>query len=281
MFRVYANKDNQPADYSKDNVPYKPKKFLPVSIKGEHENDYAMIFGYPGRTNRYEVSYGIKLALSDINPSIVSIRDKRLAIMRKHMKADKKVYLKLTSAYSGVSNYWKYYIGQTEQLKRLNVVGQKEGEERKFDAWANENQNNYMGIISEYAEAFGAYSPYAKHAVYYNECFRATGLAKMGAALEPLYKALKKEGSTTDSLKKQIAALREVRKAALKAFDKATEIELMAEMTKMYYANVPKDQMPGIYEETIFKKYSKTDKGYLAYAKYLHNNTFLIDSVSF
>jgi len=122
MFRIYAGKDNEPAAYSAANVPYHPGKFLPVSIKGVDEGDYAMIFGYPGRTNRYEVSYGVDLSISTTNPSIVAIRTLRLNIMKRHMDKDSATYLQLTSLYSRIANYWKYFIGQTEQLKRLHVV---------------------------------------------------------------------------------------------------------------------------------------------------------------
>ena len=125
MFRIYADENNEPKPYSPDNVPYHPKEYLPISIRGEHEGDYAMIFGYPGRTNRYEVSYGVDLAVNVVNPSIVACRDLRLAIMRRHMDKNKTTYLQLTSLYKRIANYWKYYIGQTEQLKRLDVVDRK------------------------------------------------------------------------------------------------------------------------------------------------------------
>ena len=101
MFRVYANEQNEPAEYSKNNKPYRPKNYLSVSAKGVKEGDYAMIFGYPGRTNRYETAAGVDLAIQEVNPSIVAIRDARLSIMRKHMQANKAVYLKLTSTYEG------------------------------------------------------------------------------------------------------------------------------------------------------------------------------------
>lgn len=281
MFRVYANKDNEPAEYSKDNVPYQPKWHLPISLKGEQEGDYAMIFGYPGRTNRYEVSYGVKLALSDVNPNIVSIRDRRLKIMHAHMVKNKKVYLKLTSMYSGVSNYWKYYIGQSEQLKRLNIVGEKEAQERKFNDWANARQNYYMDLLSDYKQVFDDYAPYAKHAVYYNEAFRASALAKLGSAVEPLYKALQDKNNTADSLKKYVTALREARKGVMKSFDSATEVDLLAAMTQMYYENVPKEQLPDIYEKTIFPHYGRSANAYKAYSEMMHSSTFLIDSVKF
>lgn len=281
MFRVYANKDNEPAEYSKDNVPYQPKWHLPISLKGEQEGDYAMIFGYPGRTNRYEVSYGVKLALSNVNPSIVSIRDKRLKIMHAHMVKNKKVYLKLTSLYSGVSNYWKYYIGQSEQLKRLNIVGEKEAQEQKFNDWANARQNYYMGLLDEYKQVFDDYAPYAKHAVYYNEAFRASGLAKLGSALEPLYKALQDKNNNADSLKKYITGLKEARKGVMKSFDSATEVDLLAAMTQMYYENVPKEQQPDIYEKIIFPHYGRSANAYKAYSEMMHSSTFLIDSAKF
>src|ERR1043165_1701666 len=125
MFRVYADSSNEPAEYKATNIPYHPKKFLPVSAHGVKEGDFAMIFGYPGRTNRYEVSGGVDLAITETNPDVVRLREERLAIMKRHMDADKSVYLKLTSRYAGIANYWKYFIGQTEQLKRLDVIDQK------------------------------------------------------------------------------------------------------------------------------------------------------------
>ena len=91
MFRVYANEQNEPAEYNKNNKPYRPKNYLSVSAKGVKEGDYAMIFGYPGRTNRYETAAGVDLAIQEVNPSIVAIRDARLSIMRKHMQANKAV----------------------------------------------------------------------------------------------------------------------------------------------------------------------------------------------
>lgn len=282
MFRIYAGKDNMPAPYAATNVPYKPKKFLPVSIKGEQEGDYAMIYGYPGRTNRYEVSYGVDLSIRDINPSIVSIRDLRLSIMRKHMAEDKTIYLKLTSLYARIANYWKYFIGQTEQLKRLNVVEKKKKQEDKFTQWASEN-NYDAGLMDRYEKIYAEYTPYAKHAIYYSECFRSSAVARLGSSLEPLRKWLEKKDNNQDSLKKYITALKAGRRAIMKEFDYGTEKDMMAQMTKMYYNEVPKPQLPDIYTKVIFRKFGKynSDKTYEDYTAYVFNNTFVIDSVKF
>lgn len=298
MFRIYADSNNNPKPYAASNVPYHPGKYLPVSIKGQKEGDYAMIMGYPGRTNRYEVSYGVDMAINTVNPSIVAIRDLRLNIMKKHMDADKKTYLQLTGLYSKIANYWKYFIGQTEQLKRLNVVEKKRKSEDKFTTWARATQGMDAGLMSKFELAFDDYKPYAKHATYYGECFRASALSRMAVALKPLYDYYEKNPKTdADSVKKYITGAQAAYRAAAHDYEKATDMDLFAQMTKMFYENVDKTQMPDIYTNVIFNKAcvgnkncAKPKKGelacftgttYDAYAAYVYNNTFLTDSVSF
>lgn len=282
IFRVYADAKNEPAKFSKDNVPYKPKKHLPVSIKGNQEKDFAMIMGYPGRTNRYEVSYGIDLALSESNPAIVDIRTERLAIMKKHMDADKSVYLKLTSRYAGIANYWKYYIGQTEQLKRLNVVDQKTNEEKAFTNWSKAKGQGYDNLMSDYALMYADFKPYAKHAVYYGEAFRATALSRIASAVEPLEKVLKNT-PVKDSIDKYVKNLKAAREANMKDYDEATDKEIFAKMTGMYYNNVPKGQLPDIYQNVIFQGYNNEGQTqtFNDFANHVYRRTLLIDSVKF
>ena len=298
MFRIYAGADNEPKAYAADNKPYHPGKFLPVSIKGQEEGDYAMIFGFPGRTNRYEVSYGVDLAVNTVNPSIVAIRDMRLAIMKRHMDKDKATYLQLTSLYSRIANYWKYYIGQTEQLQRLHVVDNKKKAEAEFVAWQRAN-NMDANLMNKFEQAYAEYKPYAKHATYYIECYRSSAVAKMAGSLKPLYEYLEKNDKPNeDSVKKYVTAAKTARRALAKEFDAGTEKELLAEMTKMYYENVDKSQLPDIYEKVIFNKEccgkktckKPTKKGelccymgtsYNEYADYVMSHTFVTDSVTF
>lgn len=282
MFRVYADANNEPAAYSKKNVPFQPKKHLPVSLKGVHEQDYAMIFGYPGRTNRYEVSYGIDLALKETNPSIVSIRTTRLNIMKKHMDADKSVYLKLTSQYARIANYWKYFIGQSEQLKRLNVVDQKREQEQAFTRWSKSKKQGYNYLMQDFAGMYADYQPYAKHAVYFSECFKAPALSRIAAAVAPLEKAInEKQGK--DSIDKYVKLLKASRKENMKVYDEGTDKELFAEMTRIYYKDVPKAQLPDIYQAVIFKKYGDENwnKTFSDYTAYVYGKTFLLDEKKF
>ena len=114
MFRIYSAPDGKPAAFAKENIPLKPKHALPVSIKGYKPNDYAMIMGYPGTTDRFLTSYGVKLALEETNPSIVKIRDKKLELIKTDMDASDEIRIKYSSKYQGTSNYWKFFIGQSK-----------------------------------------------------------------------------------------------------------------------------------------------------------------------
>lgn len=282
MFRVYAGADNEPKGYSPDNVPYHPKKYLPVSIKGEHEGDYAMIMGYPGRTNRYEVSYGVDLAVKVVNPSIVDCRDLRLAIMKRHMDKDKKVYLQLTSSYSRIANYWKYYIGQTEQLKRLNVVEQKKEAEKEFAAWQRKTGHD-NGLLENFAGAYAGYVPYVKHAVYYSEAFRAPALTRMASGLKPLYDAYERHHGKlqADTLKKYVDMAKSAYSATIKDYEPATDRELFSEMTRLYYLNVPKNQHPAVYNIILSGADGKNKSSYTSYTATVYSHTFLTDSNKF
>ncbi len=288
MFRIYADENNEPRPYNVKNTPYHPKKYLPISIKGVEEGDYAMIFGYPGRTNRYETSYGVDLSINVTNPAIVAIRTLRLDIMKRHMDQDKSVYLKLTSMYSSVANYWKYYIGQTEQLKRLNVIDDKRKNEKAFTAWES-TASLPADLMDSFAAIYKNYGPYAKHAVYYGECFRASALTKMAAIMKPLYTYYEKnEKPNADSIKAIVAKIKAERRGIAKTFDLGTEKELFAAMTKMYHDSVEKSQLPDIYASVILsKKYmdAKDKSGSMAaYEKFTEDvfaHTFLIDSNAF
>lgn len=282
MFRVYADSANEPAAYSASNMPYHPKKYLPISAKGVKEGDYAMIYGYPGRTNRYEVSNGVALSISETNPDIVKLRQDRLAIMKRHMDANKSVYLKLTTRYSQIANYWKYFIGQTEQLKRLDVVDQKKAQEDSFTKWAGQRKE-YRGLMNRYNNLYNGYRPYVRSLVYYGEAFKASALARLASGLEPLEAAYEKGTPPADTIKKYTEALEAARKSIMKEWDLSTEKDLFNYTSKAFYQDVPKSQLPGIYAQSIFPNYGSDnlDKTFSEYTQYVFNNTFLLDSARF
>ena len=117
--------DGKPAKYSEENIPLKPKNYLPISLKGIKNNDFAMIWGYPGNTERYLTSDGVKVLLEQTAPAIISLRGKKLSIMKEDMDANPKVKIKYAAKYSETSNYWKYYIGQSKGINKLKVYEKK------------------------------------------------------------------------------------------------------------------------------------------------------------
>ena len=151
IFRVYAGKDNRPAAYSKENVPYKAEKGLDISLKGIEEGDYGMIMGFPGSTERYMTSYEIDYMLEVDNPQRIYIRGERQAILRKHMDADQAVRIKYDAKFAGSANYWKNSIGMSRGIEKLNVRDKKAAQEAEFQAWANANtlpEERYIDALS-------------------------------------------------------------------------------------------------------------------------------------
>ena len=141
MFRVYADKDNNPAEYSKDNVPFTPKRHLAISLKGIQEGDYTMIIGFPGTTNRYMAASELEMT-RDINNAIsIYVRGERQEIIMEDMLADPKVKIQYASKYAGSSNGWKKWIGMNESFAKLGIIERKKAEEAEFTEWVNAKQS--------------------------------------------------------------------------------------------------------------------------------------------
>ncbi len=282
MFRVYSNNDNKPAAYNKNNRPYVPRYHLPISMKGVKEGDYAMIMGYPGRTTRYLTSYGVDMAINESNPTVVKIRDKRLAILRESMEADPAIDLKYASSYASTANYWKYYIGQTAQVKYLKVVDTKQRQEDDFNRWLQKDNSYLSNVLQDYSAAYNNYKPYVKHITYYREAFMASWLMKVAAMYEDVEKQIKEK--VADSvLAKTLKKIATTRSTMLKNADIATDQKLFAALNLMYYQDVPKQQHPTAFASEIFDIYGSSDwqKTFSDYAAHLYKKSSLVEDAIF
>ena len=279
IFRVYATKDGKPAKYNAGNVPLKPKWFLPVSLKGYKDGDYAMIFGYPGGTNRYEISYGIKLKNEIDNPSLVRLRDVRLKDMYEQMIRDPAVKLKLAENYASVANYWKFYEGETKQLEKYHVYEAKQKAEAKFAEWAK-NKPEYQNVLSDYEKNYAAWTPYAKERVYVIEGILGSSLTGFAASLMPLEKALTDPGKTQADVKNALDAADKQRKTFLAEEDIPSDKKIMAVTAMMYYNDIDKNQHPVNFYQAIKEKFGSLDDEatYKAWANSVFNNTMILDS---
>lgn len=258
VFRVYMSKEGKPAPYSADNVPLKPKWFLPVSIKGFRDGDYAMIYGYPGGTNRYETSYGIKQKIDIDNPTLVNLRDIRLKFMFEEMKKDAAVKLQLASDYAGIANYWKFFDGESKQLIKYDVYGQKKKSEEAFIQWAK-GKPEYESLMKDWEKAYADWRPYSKNRVFLIEGIMGSPLLGFASSLQQVEAALVTPGKTPADAKKAIEAASEQRAEFLKAENIPSDRNILAAVTMMYYQQVEKDQHPSGFYYNLKDKYGSLD----------------------
>jgi hypothetical protein len=281
IFRVYTKPDGSPAkrgEPTEGNIPMKPKWYLPVSLKPLKDGDFAMIWGYPGGTNRYESSYGIRLSTEINNPTLVKLRDVRLKYMFDEMKKDPATKLQLASSFAGIANYWKFYDGETKQLYKYDVYGQKVATEAKFNAWAK-GKPEFENIFADWGKAYDAWLPYAKHRMYMNEGIYGSPLIGFASSLQQLEALLVKPGISQADIKKTADAANQQRKAFMVDENKASDQNIVAAVTRMYYEDVVKDQQPIGFYATLKNQYGALDDDatYKKYAADIFSKTMILD----
>jgi hypothetical protein len=256
MFRIYTDSTGKPAEYAKGNIPYKPKHHLPVSLKGIEKNDFAMVMGYPGGTERYMSAEGVNMTLEQSNPTRIKLREKRLAIMKEDMDANPEVRIKYASKYASISNYYKYFIGQNQGLKKLKVVARKREQEQKFQQWVDadpERKGMYGTVIKDFETIHKDYRKINKPYIYLEEAAFATEILMMVYKTNSFYKLLSAKVTGKDL---------EVAKADLKAktdeyfkdYNAATDKKVFAALLSMYYNDIPKVLHPSVFK-MVEKKY--------------------------
>lgn len=277
VFRVYMNKDGKPAKYDAANVPLKPKYYLPVSIKGFKDGDYSMIYGYPGGTNRYETSYGVKLATDITSPALVNLRDVRLKYMFNEMKGSPSVKLQLASSYASIANYWKFFDGETKQLLKYDVYGQKQKTEADFIAWAK-GKPEYENIFSSYAKNYDTWIPYAKERQYLIEGILGSPALSQASSWIGLETQLMKKDYKPEDINKAVAAADAARKTFLAGENKKSDQNIVAMVVAMFYSDVDKGQHPQGFYENLFKTYGDIEQNpYKMFAADVFANSMLFD----
>jgi hypothetical protein len=279
VFRAYMNKSGQPSKYSVDNVPLKPKYFLPVSIKGIKDGDYAMIYGYPGSTNRYETSLGVKQKIDITNPTLVALRDMRLKYMFEEMRKDPAIKLKLAADYASIANYWKFFDGETKQLLKYHVYDQKLTQEEKFMNWAK-GKPEFENIFTDLAKAYDAWRPYVKHQVYINEGIFGCSLIAFAASLQQVENAIVKSGNSAD-INKAVEAADEAHREFMKSEHTPSDKKILAAVLYGFYNDIDKAQHPIGFYESIKGTFGdlKDTATFTKYADNVFSKTFILDSV--
>ena len=189
LFRIYADKNNRPADYSKDNVPYTPKHFFPVSLDGVSQDDFTLVFGYPGRTTEYLPAVAVEQIVNETNPAKIEIRDRALKVTDGFMRKDKAIKIQYASKYAGIANYWKKWIGETQGLTKSNAVQVKRDQETAFQEKVVKagKQAEYGNLLADFEKNYNEILPYSLSRDYFLEVMlRNTELMGLGFKLYQL-----------------------------------------------------------------------------------------------
>ncbi|HNX66625.1 MAG TPA: S46 family peptidase [Bacteroidales bacterium] len=276
LFRVYANAENKPADYSKDNVPYKPAYHFPVSIKGVKEGDFTMVFGYPGSTREYAPSSYIRMIKDVINPNLIAIRDAKISIMEKAMATDPLIRLQYSSKKSGLANSWKKWIGEKQGLEKMDAVGKKEAYEAEFQKWASSEpvrNEKYGKILEEYNSIYERYKEYYLVNSFTNEVF-ISGPASLSLAssLSRLPAMLQKNDQ---NLPNELNRLKNTVKSFQKSVNIPADKKIFVAVLQLYHDKIdPKWQA-----ESFKALYAEYNGNLVKMAEKLYSTSILFDSV--
>jgi len=241
IFRVYANSDNEPADYSDNNKPFTPKYSLKISLADLEEEDFTMVVGFPGRTTEYLTSDAVQHIQDLANPAKVSVREITLAVMDKHMAKDNALKLKLASKHAGLANYWKFWIGESQGLKRFKAVEAKEAFEKEFTDKLNKNPEfkaKYAHVLPRMKELYAQKKPYVAVQSYASEIFgRNIDLPTIANISGMLIERSKTQGeayytAAKDRFKDYLL------NSTLKEFDADTDKEVFGKLMDLYVKNV-------------------------------------------
>ena len=197
LFRIYADKNNRPAKYSKDNVPYKPKHFFPISIKGIKENDFTMVMGFPGRTQEYLPAVAVEQIVNTLNPAKIEVRDAALKVQDGFMRKDQAIKIQYASKYASIANYWKKWIGESKGLKKSNAVEVKQKFETDFQQKVIKagKEAAYGNLLRDFEKNYTEIKDYALARDLFTEvALRNSELLQNGYRLYQLEQILKTKG---------------------------------------------------------------------------------------
>ena len=271
LFRIYANKENKPADFSPDNVPYKPAYFFPISLKGVKEGDFTMVFGYPGTTYQYVPSWHIDMVKNHLNPKIIEIRTRKIGIMEEEMEKDPLVRLQYFAKKSGIANAWKKWQGEILGLDKMNTVGEKQEFEAEFAKWVNSDNSRrekYGQILPSYEKIYSSLKEYMLANNYTAEV--SGGAEALGfASSVRILSELVENGAPEDAIRQSRENLIASSASQFRNYDVETDKRLFVAVMEMYGNNLDqkwlapayvtyRNEVKDNFSESAEKLYSKS-----------------------
>ena len=277
IFRVYADENNEPADYAETNVPYQPKKFFPISLNGIKADDFVMLMGFPGSTRQYLPSQEVEMIMQQVNPGNIKIRTAKLDVLAKHMKKDPKVNIQYASKYYRTSNAWKKWKGEIVGLKRMDAVKQKQAFEYDFQewyAWNDSLDTRYGNVLPRFEELYVHLLPYEKAYNYYQEILmKGVEIFQLAEHLPVNDIAWNRAGERRRELYKKALAIKA--EEFYKDFDLETDEELFTVLLRM----LKEDLDPSFLPADFVEMFDKLDDEKLV--KKVYNKSYLADENKF
>lgn len=258
LFRIYAGKDNKPAEYSKDNVPYKPKHFLPISLSGIEEEDFTMVFGFPGRTMEYLPSFAVEQTINNINPARIEIRDNSLKVMDEYMRADRQIKIQYASKFARIANSWKKWIGEKQGLEKSGALQIKRDFEKEFTSRLNKKgkQKEYGNLLSDFERDYKTIENLSvSYEVFVETFLRNVELLTTAYRLNQLEQVLKTRGeqSFNDRKATTLTSL----EGFYKDFNAQVDEKVFEKVIAVYVAKTPSEYLPNEFKSLDYSSLAK------------------------
>jgi hypothetical protein len=278
MFRIYAGKDNKPAEYSKENVPYHPAKHLTISLKGIKEGDFTFVYGFPGTTQEYLPSYALDMIALQRNPIAIGLRQQRIDIIDKAMESDQLTRIQYTAKVKGISNSWKKMIGESRGIKRLDGIGQKQVFEKEFEKWVRSDPGTkarYGQLMPAFAKAYSTYVPVNNAYTYLAEGLLGIELVRFAYGYDNLVKQCSDKTKSDAEILKLIEQLKTSAAAFNKNYNTKVDMALFEAMMTSYTRSCETGLQVPIVKETTLKYKGNCN----TWATDLYKKTFFSDSI--
>ena len=273
MFRIYAGKDNKPADYSAGNVPYKPKRSLNISLDGMKEGDFTMVFGFPGRTTEYLHSAAVEQIMNVSDPAKIAIREKALDVLNSFMRKDEQIKIQYAAKYAGIENAYKKWKGEVLGLRSSNAVGKKQELEGSFEKIVlSQPAMNiaYADLLKKLKQAYADIEPYALARDYYNEIISKIELFGIAANANSVVTAFTKDEA---AYKKAVIDVSEKLNGTFAEYNPTVDQKLFEVMMEMYVNNQKGENVSPLLKKLL----AENSNSYAALAKSIYGQTALTD----
>ena len=255
IFRIYADKDNEPAPYSEDNVPYQPKKYFNISAKGVQEGDFTFIYGFPGRTQEYIHSEAVRYIEEIGDPHKIALRTLRLNIMNEHQSQSQKVRIQYSSKNANVSNAWKKWQGEVKGIRKMKTVQTKKEYEERFSRWAEDNE--YKGLTERIAKLYADLEAYNFATDYYAETVRAIEIGNFAMSIARLFKTTVSESNDT-TVTFDSAKAADLAESFFKDYHMPIDKETFIALMKEFDRNMPEESKPA-YHVSQMERFGSID----------------------